>query len=793
MSTSDQRERTDSAYQSLRGIIAEGTRPIVIWVGAGISRQAGLPSWAELREALARMLAGRVSEQESGAYKEKVRGQLKAANEAKTPWVAFEILEDALGKTTFREEIRALLSAVVTDVPSICVDIWRLKPRIVLTTNLDRFLMQGWVAQKDTSSPAPLEYEGRSIARLRDIYSKSERAIGYLHGRIENHDSWIFTNRSLSALLKDEVYTGFLESVLSTATNIFLGISADDTAVGGHLQRLTQLQVEMPAHYWMTSRPSEDMESWAEANGIRIIRYETKQGDHSALSDLIEDLVTFKSMDDPFPPPAVQTIEASTVPSLPAVDDLVMTSSENEIRQLLNQHARYLLADRSPEAYAAFKDFAVEYDRAIHRAWYVPSTGKGHFFDYKIEQKVATGAFGTVYRARSLEGELVAIKVLRHEIHLQPGALEAFRRGVASMKILTASTAPGLVEYVESTEIPAAVVMRWIEGPTLAEAAHAGYLDTWSDVLRVSRRMCEIVNFAHRLPERVLHRDMRPSNVMLDGYWIDPEDFEMIVLDFDLSWHEDAPEKSVLHATVSGYLAPEQLSQGSGHSTRQAAVDAYGIAMTMYFLLAHQDPSGGISLAADWPETLERVAHHFGTSRWQSLPDRFARLIRRATDVAPSRRPDLVEIIGELFRLERANLDGWSDDVELVAEELACRIPAFHDFSWNEDLRSAEVRRPTGLILDLHADIGKNAIALQLGRGGTGTEERSGFSKYLKKGLNSAVDALTSSGWEVESDREYASAAVRATLPLSAVRNVGLDDSATVIGDSISYLSGIDG
>ena len=66
---------------------------------------------------------------------------------------------------------------------------------------------------------------------------------------------------------------------------------------------------------------------------------------------------------------------------------------------------------------------------------------------------------------------------------------------------------------------------------------------------------------------------------------------DIIVLDFDLSWHKDATEASVLHfASASGFLVPEQVRRTSSAATRSAAVDSFGIGMTLYFLRTGQEP-----------------------------------------------------------------------------------------------------------------------------------------------------------------------------------------------------------
>jgi hypothetical protein len=58
---------------------------------------------------------------------------------------------------------------------------------------------------------------------------------------------------------------------------------------------------------------------------------------------------------------------------------------------------------------------------------------------------------------------------------------------------------------------------------------------------------------------------------VLKRFYIDPEEYEVVVLDFDLSWYQGSFEKSIIHGSaIVGYLAPEQIQQTPGISTRNA-------------------------------------------------------------------------------------------------------------------------------------------------------------------------------------------------------------------------------
>jgi serine/threonine protein kinase len=359
-----------------------------------------------------------------------------------------------------------------------------------------------------------------------------------------------------------------------------------------------------------------------------------------------------------------------------------------------------------------------------------------------------------VYYAIDSQGNAAAVKVLHEEIRNIPGRLQGFRRGVRSMEILSRRGVEGMVSYTDSSEIPAFVAMPWIQGPTLHEAAQQAILRDWDTVLNVANSLTGIVRRAHSLPERVLHRDLRPSNIMLENYYIDDEDWKLVVLDFDLSWHRDAPEQSVHESSVSGYLAPEQLRRVVGVSSRNALVDSFGLGMTLFFLSCGVDPSPGQHLASRWAEEVQRAVSTMLQPRWISTPARYARVVIGSTYDTQAARWDVGQIQGELERLRGANLDPTSvQSAELLTEEIAARTDVARAYEWNADELTATVDLPTGLRIVLTADEPRARIQLSISWRSTGVHDRSGVSKYVDRQQAHVRARLDSSVWAVEEAR----------------------------------------
>ena len=187
---------------------------------------------------------------------------------------------------------------------------------------------------------------------------------------------------------------------------------------------------------------------------------------------------------------------------------------------------------------------------------------------------------------------------------------------------LSSHDVQGMVPYRKAFE--AFVVMDRL---MLGVAVASRLVADWD--LIIGSDTANIVRKGQQDPERVLHRDIRPSNVMIRGFYSDPQNWDVVVLDFDLSWHRGALEKSVIYGSARlGYLAPEQIEDIPGVSTRHAAVDSFGLGMVLFFMLSGRDPVPEEHRHTDWADKLTRAAASKPCQQWVSTPTRFARLIR---------------------------------------------------------------------------------------------------------------------------------------------------------------------
>ncbi|MCK5943813.1 MAG: serine/threonine protein kinase [Planctomycetes bacterium] len=208
---------------------------------------------------------------------------------------------------------------------------------------------------------------------------------------------------------------------------------------------------------------------------------------------------------------------------------------------------------------------------------------------YLPERLVATGGMGEVYLARHDElGTEVAIKVLPA---MPLDVVADVRRRFAREARLTAKVDhPGVVRVLQS-EVQGDrpfLVLEFVDGVTLRQRLEAGPLPV-VDAARIAAECADVLAAAH--DQGVLHRDIKPDNVMLDA------DGRVRVLDFGIARavQEDAPltRTGELVGTPE-YMAPEQLLDGA--EAIDARTDVHALGVLLYELLTGRSPYRGANL-----------------------------------------------------------------------------------------------------------------------------------------------------------------------------------------------------
>jgi eukaryotic-like serine/threonine-protein kinase len=134
---------------------------------------------------------------------------------------------------------------------------------------------------------------------------------------------------------------------------------------------------------------------------------------------------------------------------------------------------------------------------------------------YRLVARLGAGGMGEVYRARDTRLDRdVAIKILPARVCRDHERRARFLR---EARLLAALNHPniGSIYDLEDMGDESALVLEYIEGPTLAERLAQGPLSV-REALAVARQVADAIGAAHR--KQIVHRDLKPSNVVLQGW-----------------------------------------------------------------------------------------------------------------------------------------------------------------------------------------------------------------------------------------------------------------------------------
>jgi DNA-binding SARP family transcriptional activator/WD40 repeat protein len=133
---------------------------------------------------------------------------------------------------------------------------------------------------------------------------------------------------------------------------------------------------------------------------------------------------------------------------------------------------------------------------------------------YEVRERLGEGAFGVVWRAyQPSVGREVAVKLIRSDLASRPSFVRRFEAEARTIARLGHPHVVPLIDFWRDHD-SAYLVMALMEGGSLAGVTAAGALDI-EDARRIVGQVGSALDYAHS--RGVVHGDLRPENVLLDG------------------------------------------------------------------------------------------------------------------------------------------------------------------------------------------------------------------------------------------------------------------------------------
>ena len=260
---------------------------------------------------------------------------------------------------------------------------------------------------------------------------------------------------------------------------------------------------------------------------------------------------------------------------------------------------------------------------------------------YEIQEILGRGGFAVTYRAIDTEtGEECAIKCLSFRKIEEWKTWELFEREARILKNLNHPKIPRYIDFFTQEtgqDAELYLVQAYVAGKSLAQLVPEGRHFSEVEALKLALKLCDLLDYLHGLSPPIVHRDIKPGNILLDV-----ED-RLSLIDFGavkdtlLSGSSQSSGAPTVVGTY-GYMPFEQLE---GRALPQS--DLYALGMTLVYILSHKEPTD-----------IEKSGLELDFEPHVNISADFAAIIKKL--IAPDwqrRYQSAVEVKADLERLEQ--------------------------------------------------------------------------------------------------------------------------------------------
>jgi transcriptional regulator with XRE-family HTH domain/tRNA A-37 threonylcarbamoyl transferase component Bud32 len=243
---------------------------------------------------------------------------------------------------------------------------------------------------------------------------------------------------------------------------------------------------------------------------------------------------------------------------------------------------------------------------------------------FRLLSRLGGGAMGEVFLAASRAGRPVAVKRVRAEYARDAVFRARFAKEVAAVRAVTGGHTPALIDADAEAERPW-VATAYVPGPSLAQAVDLNGALPEPSVLALGGGIAQALAAIHAAG--IVHRDMKPSNILLDRDG--PK-----VIDFGISRALDGTALTAtgMRVGTAGYTAPEL----AAHRRTLPAGDVFALGCVLAYAATGVTPFGQGPDA----QVLYRIVHEPPDPRALACRDETLRaLIEACLDKDPDARP----------------------------------------------------------------------------------------------------------------------------------------------------------
>ena len=255
---------------------------------------------------------------------------------------------------------------------------------------------------------------------------------------------------------------------------------------------------------------------------------------------------------------------------------------------------------------------------------------------YRIDRVLGSGGMATVYLAHDVRHDRqVAVKVVKPEIVATVGA----DRFINEIRTTAHLKHPHVLPLFDSGSAGDALfcVMPYIDGESLRSRLRREGQLPLTDTMTILHEVADALAYAHE--QGVIHRDIKPDNVLLSGRHVFLADFGIArVLEDSASVDQTVTATSTIVGTPA-YLSPEQAA-GRSHIDHRA--DIYSFGVMAYEMLAGAPPFAGNTAPAVMAAHMATPADPLATRR-PDVPPGLSALVVKCLAKRPEDRWELMD------------------------------------------------------------------------------------------------------------------------------------------------------
>ena len=184
------------------------------------------------------------------------------------------------------------------------------------------------------------------------------------------------------------------------------------------------------------------------------------------------------------------------------------------------------------------------------------------------------------------------------------------------------------------------LIEEYISGETMLEKMEQGYIFTEKETKKLMIQLCEALECLHIRFKPIIHRDVKPSNIMISNDGI------LKLIDYDAArCYEEGACRDTAYMGTPGFAAPEQ----HGFGQTDVRTDIYALGVVLNYMLTGSPP-GEKMAGGEWKEIVGTCVQMDPEKRFKSVSDVKEKLGRVSVEKYMRKKPELIRSAASLIR-----------------------------------------------------------------------------------------------------------------------------------------------